>query len=119
MPLSARDLAGCLLEAGAVRLQPLDPFTRAGGLTSPTKQRLEKRATDQRERTFEPPMNTDEHRLKADQETKPSDKKIFVLFLFSSVFIGVHRWLKIPFNRLHPNASVDAFLGARDAFVCA
>jgi len=35
MPLSARDLAGCLLEVGAVRLQPLDPFTWASGLKSP------------------------------------------------------------------------------------
>jgi orotate phosphoribosyltransferase len=35
MPLSARDLAGCLLDAGAVRLQPLAPFTWASGLKSP------------------------------------------------------------------------------------
>ncbi len=35
MPLSARDLAGCLLEAGAVRLQPMDPFTWASGMKSP------------------------------------------------------------------------------------
>jgi orotate phosphoribosyltransferase len=35
MPLSPRDLAGCLLDAGAVRLQPLDPFTWASGLKSP------------------------------------------------------------------------------------
>jgi orotate phosphoribosyltransferase len=35
MPLSPRDLAGCLLEVGAVRLQPLDPFTWASGLKSP------------------------------------------------------------------------------------
>jgi orotate phosphoribosyltransferase len=35
MPLSARDLAGCLLEVGAVRLQPLDPFTWASGLKAP------------------------------------------------------------------------------------
>jgi orotate phosphoribosyltransferase len=35
MPLSPSDLAGCLLEAGAVRLQPLDPFTWASGLKSP------------------------------------------------------------------------------------
>jgi orotate phosphoribosyltransferase len=35
MPLSARDLAGCLLGVGAVRLQPLEPFTWASGLKSP------------------------------------------------------------------------------------
>jgi orotate phosphoribosyltransferase len=35
MPLSPRDLAGCLLDLGAVRLQPLDPFTWASGLKSP------------------------------------------------------------------------------------
>jgi orotate phosphoribosyltransferase len=35
MALSARDLAACLLEVGAVRLQPADPFTWASGLKSP------------------------------------------------------------------------------------
>jgi len=35
MSLSPRDFAGCLLEAGAVRLQPLEPFTWASGLKSP------------------------------------------------------------------------------------
>jgi orotate phosphoribosyltransferase len=35
MTLSARDLAGCLLQVGAVRLQPLEPFTWASGLKSP------------------------------------------------------------------------------------
>ena len=35
MPLSPRDLAACLLEVGAVRLQPLEPFTWASGLKSP------------------------------------------------------------------------------------
>jgi len=35
MPLSAGDLAGCLLRVGAVRLQPLEPFTWASGLKSP------------------------------------------------------------------------------------
>jgi orotate phosphoribosyltransferase len=35
MPLSPGDLAGCLLEAGAVRLQPMDPFTWASGLKAP------------------------------------------------------------------------------------
>ena len=35
MPLSARDLAGCLLDVGAVKLQPMDPFTWASGLRSP------------------------------------------------------------------------------------
>jgi orotate phosphoribosyltransferase len=35
MPLSARDFAGCLLEVGAVKLQPMEPFTWASGLKSP------------------------------------------------------------------------------------
>ncbi len=35
MPMSPRDLAGALLGLGAVRLQPLDPFTWASGLKSP------------------------------------------------------------------------------------
>src|ERR1035438_3040476 len=35
MPLSPGDLAGCLLEVGAVRLQPMDPFTWASGLKAP------------------------------------------------------------------------------------
>jgi orotate phosphoribosyltransferase len=35
MPLTSRDLAGCLLDVGAVRLQPLEPFTWASGLKSP------------------------------------------------------------------------------------
>ena len=35
MSLSPRDFAGCLLEVGAVRLQPLEPFTWASGLKSP------------------------------------------------------------------------------------
>lgn len=35
MTLSARDLAACLLEVGAVRLRPADPFTWASGLKSP------------------------------------------------------------------------------------
>ncbi|WP_291272748.1 orotate phosphoribosyltransferase [Geothrix sp.] len=35
MPMSPGDLAGCLLQVGAVRLQPLEPFTWASGLKSP------------------------------------------------------------------------------------
>ena len=35
MSLSPRDLAGCLLEVGAVRLKPLEPFTWASGWKSP------------------------------------------------------------------------------------
>jgi orotate phosphoribosyltransferase len=35
MTLSARDIAACLLEVGAVRLQPMAPFTWASGLKSP------------------------------------------------------------------------------------
>lgn len=35
MSLTPRDLAACLLEAEAVRLRPLEPFTWASGLKSP------------------------------------------------------------------------------------
>ena len=35
MSLTPRDLAACLLEAGAVRLRPQEPFTWASGLRSP------------------------------------------------------------------------------------
>ncbi len=35
MTLTPRELAGCLLEAGAVRLRPQEPFTWASGLKSP------------------------------------------------------------------------------------
>jgi len=35
MSLTPDDLAGCLLEVGAVRLQPREPFTWASGLKSP------------------------------------------------------------------------------------
>jgi len=35
MALTPRDLVACLLDAGAVRLQPQDPFTWASGLKSP------------------------------------------------------------------------------------
>ena len=35
MSLTPRDLAACLLEAGAVRLRPQEPFTWASGLKSP------------------------------------------------------------------------------------
>jgi len=46
---------------------------------------------------FCPPMNTDEHRLKNDQE-KAFHKIIYLIFIrLLSVFIGVHRWIKSPF----------------------
>jgi hypothetical protein len=82
------------------------------------KKRVEKRSTDQKIKTFEPPMNTDEHRLKADKERGFHTKTAFVFFMFLSVFIGVHRWLKKSFNLLNPVVSVDASLGVCDASVC-
>lgn len=51
MSLPPRDLAGCLLDAGAVRLQPLDPFTWASGLKSPIY-------CDNRQLLGLPPMRT-------------------------------------------------------------
>jgi hypothetical protein len=86
---------------------------------SPTEKGVEKRSTKQRKRTFEPPMNTDEHRLKADKEKRLHTKNAFVIFMSLSVFIGVHRWLKIVFDHLNLNHSVADFLGACDASVCA
>jgi hypothetical protein len=61
---------------------------------SSPKKRLDKRSTEHRKKTFEPPMNTDEHRLKADQKQLHFIKIDFFSIMFLSVFIGVHRWLK-------------------------
>jgi hypothetical protein len=63
-------------------------------------------------------MNTDEHRLKADKEKQDKNKIAFVYIKSSSVFIGVHRWLKIlSFSLLNRHSSVCASLGVCDAFV--
>jgi hypothetical protein len=59
---------------------------------------LSKRRVEKKESACEPPMNTDEHRLKADQEKRIKNKNAFVFIMFLSVFIGVHRWLKILFS---------------------
>jgi hypothetical protein len=64
-------------------------------------------------------MNTDEHRLKADKEKRLHTKNAFVIFMSLSVFIGVHRRLKIVFIPLNLKHSVADFLGACDASVCA
>jgi hypothetical protein len=75
----------------------------------PPKNSSDKNSTDKKKKTFEPPMNTDEHRLKADKEKGLHTKNAFVFFMFLSVFIGVHRWLKKSFNLLTQNLSVCAF----------
>ncbi len=73
---------------------------------------------DRKENVFEPPINTDEHRLKADKA-----KAHFLYFppffiMQLSVFIGVHRWLKsFCSDLLDLNSSVDVFVGACDASV--
>jgi len=51
-------------------------------------------STEREKKPFEPPMNTDEHRLKADKEKQIIIKVLFVFIRQLSVFIGVHRWFK-------------------------
>ena len=48
--------------------------------------------------SFKPPMNTDEHRLKADKEKAYKHMHCSFFIMSLSVFIGVHRWLKILFS---------------------
>jgi len=63
-------------------------------------------------------MNTDEHRLKADQEKRAKNKMAFVFIKYFSVFIGVHRWLKNSFfSFLNRPLSVCSFAGVCDASV--
>ncbi|MBP7618086.1 MAG: hypothetical protein KA743_06210 [Geothrix sp.] len=64
---------------------------------------------DRKETAFEPPMNTDEHRLKADKEKALYQKFLSVFIRQLSVFIGVHRWLKdLCLDLLNTNPSADA-----------
>jgi hypothetical protein len=86
----------------------------------PPKKASQQSPTEKDKREFEPPMNTDEHRLKADK-TKAIFIKIILFFIMQlSVFIGVHRWLNVfCFNHLNQDHSVDAFVGACDASVSA
>jgi hypothetical protein len=86
---------------------------------SPPKENLGERSTDQKKRIFEPPMNTDEHRLKADKEKRLLTINSFVFSMSLSVFICVHRWLKNVFNLLNQEPSVGVFVGACDASFCA
>jgi len=60
---------------------------------------------DGKESAFEPPMNTDEHRLKADKEKALLRFSFLSVFIRQfSVFIGVHRWLKdLCFKLLNPS----------------
>jgi hypothetical protein len=67
---------------------------------------------------FEPPMNTDEHRIKADKEKGLFNRSLECFFMSFSVFIGVHRWLKsLCFNLLDLIPSVTAFAGVCDVSV--
>ena len=141
----------------------------------PPNELARKCSTDKDKKSFEPPMNTDEHRLKADKEKyivkndfdnrqcsdliwsvtsqawaavganscalsrkiwdetvdspfavkaaslklfRNQGDKFFILLISLSVFISVHRWLKIfCFNLLNLYLSVCAFAGVSDAFV--
>jgi len=40
-------------------------------------------------------MHTDAHRLKADKEKGVLKKALFFFIMSLSVFIGVHRWLRV------------------------
>ena len=81
-------------------------------IDKPLKSTVDKSPTDNNEKLFEPPMNTDEHRLKADKEKRLYLNNLLVLFMFLSVFIGVHRWLKKVFNLLNQDLSVCVFCGS-------
>jgi hypothetical protein len=84
----------------------------------PPKNFFNQSHTEKDQRPFEPPMNTDEHRLKADKAKVIFINIFFIFIMQSSVFIGVHRWLKIfSFNLFNQFPSVDAFVGACDASV--
>ena len=81
--------------------------------------------TNQKKKLFEPPMNTDAHRLKADKEKRFLRNSVFFFIKSLSVFISppthalagilrcVHRWLKVfVFDLLNPNLSVCLFCGS-------
>jgi hypothetical protein len=75
-------------------------------------------STDEKKTAFEPPMNTDEHRLKADKEKRTKSKDAVVFIMFLSVFIGAHRWLEDAFcDFLNLAISVCSFAGVCDASV--
>jgi hypothetical protein len=59
---------------------------------------LKLESTDENRKAVEPPMNTDEHRLKADKEKQDKNKIAFVYIKSSSVFIGVHRCSSVVKN---------------------
>jgi hypothetical protein len=69
--------------------------------------------TDKKKKPFEPPMNTDAHRLKAEKEKGNSKKQFFFFIMSLSEFIGVNRWLKIfVFHLFNPNLSVCSVCGS-------
>jgi len=84
----------------------------------PPREIFQRDLTEKEKKPLEPPMNTDEHRLKTDKE-KGSIKNTLLIFIISlPVCIGVHRWFKIIyFNLLNHDLSVDGFIGACDASV--
>jgi hypothetical protein len=47
---------------------------------------------------FEPPMNTDKHRLTADKNKSYKDKIFAFFIMLLSVFIGVHRCSSVAKN---------------------
>ena len=79
---------------------------------------LSQRRTSGKEHALEPPMNTDEHRLKADKEKRVKKGFVVVFILFLSVFIGVHRWLiNLVLDLLNQDPSVSSLSGACDVSV--
>jgi hypothetical protein len=79
----------------------------------PPNRTVKRSTTDQKKKPFEPPMHTDAHRSKADKEKQIFKPILFILIMSLSVFIGVHRWLKIiVFNFLNQDLSVCSSCGS-------
>jgi len=74
-----------------------------------------KKQNEKARASFEPPMNTDEHRLKADKEKAYKHMHCSFFIMSLSVFIGVHRWLKILFSGADVLHSVQGRGGAHAA----
>jgi hypothetical protein len=73
----------------------------------PPRHTAKRSRTDQKKKPFEPPMHTDAHRFKADKVKGFLKNLVFFFIKSLSVFIGVHRWLKVfVFDLLNPKLSV-------------
>jgi len=80
---------------------------------SPPNHAAKRSSTEKEKKPLEPPMNTDAHRLKADKEKGFLRNSVSLFIISLSVFIGVHRWLKIfVLDLLTQNLSVCSFCGS-------